>query len=208
MRDNFEIISLDLNFKKTTVVLFEESTHLPANFAGNSITKEILQPLPRSNYKKEKLLDQNVETHFYVEPKIRKTIDEAFSSPVTIVHLSSLLIDYLYRTSQDKLLVFTASKRIHIVLSNQSGLRFYNAYPFTSPEDFLYWILAVVEMHQIDINRLPVILSGRIGKEGPIPDLLKNYIPDLSYPPLAHWKTDLELDKYMYLDLYLANLCV
>lgn len=179
---------------------------MPQTIEGSDIAYQMLKPISRAPYLQDKLLDQNIKAHYYGNPAILKEVKNVFPHP-EFLHISSLLADYIYKTDQEKVFVFTSAQRIHILIANKGGLRFYNSFKFSAPEDFLYWIMLVLDSHNLDPKVIPVILGGRIGRNGPIIDLLSNYLGDVSFAELYNWHLPDGIEGHMYIDLYLAQLC-
>lgn len=179
---------------------------MPQNLDGSAIASQVLKPFKNSQYNSDKLLDQQIETHYYINPALNAEIRKNFANP-EYLHISTLMADYFYRTYQQKVFVFTASERMHILIANKDGLRFYNSYKFVSPEDFLYWLMVVLDLHHLDPAIVPVLLGGRIGKVGQITDLLNNYLGDVNFVEPYNWQLPPEVEKHMYIELYMAQTC-
>lgn len=96
-------------------------------------------------------------------------------------HFSSVLIESLainYKNKSDNKTLFVNLREniFDVVHFKEGKLNFYNAFRFRSKEDFIYFLLAVIEQLKLNPEEANIILSGYIEKGDPNYEMLYRYI--------------------------------
>jgi len=95
------------------------------------------------------------------------------------------------------------------VLQNET-LAFFNAYPYRSAKDFVYYAMLVFEQAALSPESTPVYLSGQLVEASEIYRLLSRYLPVMEFmDSRAIFRFDLENDQevaYQYFDLLSLSL--
>lgn len=103
---------------------------------------------------------------------------------------NSILVEKLLDASVnvDEKLVFVHVQPTHfeIVVVHNQKLLLYNSFEYSSPEDFLYYLLFTMEQLMLNPETVKVWLLGRINQENPLYALAYTYIRNVAvYNPVA-----------------------
>lgn len=97
-----------------------------------------------------------------------------------IVHFSSCLIESLLRQfrNQEKTQVFANihHKSFDLLIIEQRKLKFFNSFCYQTRDDFIYFLLFVMEQLSLNPESIPVHLLGEIEKESEIFEMAYKYI--------------------------------
>lgn len=98
-------------------------------------------------------------------------------------HSISVLVEKLLKINieQKSMFVNANSNTIDIVVIENSNLLLCNSFKINTKEDFLYYILFVVEQLQLNPEVFTLKLLGNISKANSKYDLLTNYIKNISF---------------------------
>lgn len=77
-------------------------------------------------------------------------------------HISTKTIEYSLKNADqtEKMFVFVREKEMEMVVARKEQLLFYNSFQYTTKEDFVYYILFVMEQLEQHPNTMEVILYG------------------------------------------------
>ena len=110
---------------------------------------------------------------------INNYIYDTFGS-FTYTHSSTILVDkilQLEKHAEDKKLYLNISKDyFEIVISDKGKLLLFNTFNYATKEDFIYYILFVMEQLKLNPEKTPVILLGEIEKDSNLYTILYKYI--------------------------------
>jgi len=98
-------------------------------------------------------------------------------------HHSSILVDKLIEKSNDDFYFYVnvSKKSIDIVVIEHQKLSFYNSFEYYSKEDFIYYILFVLEQLKIDPDKTPIHLLGEINKDSQLYQIAYTYIRTIHF---------------------------
>jgi hypothetical protein len=159
---------------------------------------------------KEKFTGVDVYSYFGLNQSQIQLLAGLFSG-FSLHHFSMVLADYYYPSEKAVLLAHFDEKWVHLFYTNESGFRFYNAYPTVTNEDALYFILTVYRHLGLDPFKDHLKLSGLIDRESPLFKLLHGYI---AYPEFAIItgisieSGNVSFPDHYYFDIALTALCV
>jgi hypothetical protein len=152
-----------------------------------------------------KNLDAN--TLYYLERTLCNEIKQEERS-VETVHISTAMSNYAYLTESD-CLIYLQGSSLHICCHRDGTFLFYNQFYCAGVNDYLYFILAVLQHFNIDYTSLEIQLAGEIDKSSRLYSNLKTYMPGLRLmDDLVQTREDLPSGKQLYFDLFLARTCV
>jgi len=91
------------------------------------------------------------------------------------------LIDaFLMESKREKQLnLHIQEDRFEIMYQMKGKLHFFNSFPYHSVEDFLYYLLFVLEQLQIDRDQIETTLHGEFEKQSKLYEMLYRYIRHL-----------------------------
>jgi hypothetical protein len=99
-------------------------------------------------------------------------------------HFSTILISNLLNTykfsEHPHLFVHLEKRRMYLLAISDNKLQLYNSFPFGSKEDFIYYILFVLEQLSMDPETVELVLSGEIDKESPMFKIAYTYVRKIS----------------------------
>lgn len=151
--------------------------------------------------------DLDAHTLYYMEKNLTEEIQENNRSAVT-VHISTAMSNYAYLTETD-CLIYLQGNSLHISCQRDGTFLFYNQFYCAGVNDYLYFILAVLQHFNIDYTSLEIQLAGEIDKSSRLFSNLKSYMPGLRLmDELVQTRKNLTSGKQLYFDLFLARTCV
>jgi hypothetical protein len=99
-------------------------------------------------------------------------------------HFSTTLLSNLlntYRFSEHPhLFVHLEKSRMYLVAISNSKLQLYNSFSFSTKEDFIYYILFVLEQLSMDPETVELVLSGQIDIDSPLYKIAYTYVRKIS----------------------------
>lgn len=152
-------------------------------------------------------LREEISTLHYMDKSIMKVMD-ASGLTFKTAHISTALASYTFLADAEVICYIDESK-IHICHAKNGKFQLYNQYHCEQAEDFLYYILLVLEHFKLHPHETSVHIGGYITHDSPLMRLLSAYIKKLVLVD-----DNLELPesnviaKQHYYDLYLCKSCV
>ncbi len=92
-----------------------------------------------------------------------------------IGHEVSLLLRNFARSGSPALFIHVHATWFYAISFNDKGLNFLNTFQYQTPEDFLYYLLSVVALPEVE--GLPVYFSGDVDGEHPCFNLARKHLP-------------------------------
>jgi|WetSurSiteA1Bulk_404760.scaffolds.fasta_scaffold00138_14 hypothetical protein len=90
-----------------------------------------------------------------------------------------------------------------VACTGDGNLKLYNTFPYVNESDLLYYVLYVCNQLRLDIQNIPLYLSGELSSKLSYLEILKQYIPGTSYaavhgiPALAPALGQLNVVKFL-----------
>ncbi len=94
-------------------------------------------------------------------------------------HVSSVFIDALYNTvdtTEDGVYINIEHQSLQVVILKNKCVLLYNYFDFTTPEDFIYYVLFTYEQKQLDTETVKLKLFGSLSKEDDLFAIAYKYI--------------------------------
>ena len=114
-------------------------------------------------------------------------------------HSAHVLIETLLQQETDthsKVYININSYHFEMVVIKNKNLEFYNFFEFSSPEDFLYYVLFTFEQLGLNPEEVPVYFTGAITEDNDIYQLAYTYIRHLNFlDPRYRFRFDVEADS-------------
>ncbi|WP_157662523.1 DUF3822 family protein [Winogradskyella sp. PC-19] len=114
---------------------------------------------------------------------INNYIFETFGE-FTYTHASTLFIDTVFKSelsNEDLLHINVDSGSMQVLVTKEKDIKLYNYFEFTSPEDFIYYILFTCEQELLNPDSLHLKLSGIINKDDALYKIAYKYIRNVSF---------------------------
>jgi hypothetical protein len=132
---------------------------------------------------------KNLDSYnLYLIPKVLKnTLAEIFPEHNLTSH-SSILIESLlimHRNSSDLKRIFINVRKFHldIVIMDGRKLLYFNTFNYRSKEDFIYFVIFVMDQLKLNPEENELILSGFIDKNSKIFETIYKYVRIVSFQP-------------------------
>ena len=127
------------------------------------------------------------------------TMENALSSYITHVDRIVSSMDPGY-----KVYVNALYDTLYIVVFRNEQLAYANVYEFTTAEDFLYYIMLIYKEFQLDQEKTPTFISGKMDSHSKLHDLISRYIRNLHFlQQNTSGEVGIEgLPEHIYFDLF------
>lgn len=135
--------------------------------------------------------------------------------PVRMIHQTSALIEGVLhqqeRTSAKKAGLFVEQHYLTVVVVRDGALEFCNIFYYNTPEDFIYFVIFVMQEQKLNPDQDPVTVWGDLTHDSELFSILRKYIrhvklgkkpSDISFS----YKFD-ELFDHRFFDVYSIHLC-
>ncbi|MDX5348376.1 MAG: DUF3822 family protein [Hymenobacteraceae bacterium] len=135
--------------------------------------------------------------------------------PIKLLHQTSALIEGVLhlagRAEQKQLFLHVEQNYLSILVVRNGQLEFCNIFHFISPEDFIYYIIFVMQELKLNPEQDPLVVWGDLTHDSELFTILRKYVRfvklgqkpnDISYS----YKFD-DLFGHRYFDLYSIHLC-
>ncbi len=102
-------------------------------------------------------------------------------------------------------------RKLQLAYFSGGKVLFYNAFPFSTATDVMYYTLLVYEQFQLDPAKVPLILSGEVMESSNIFKMLYRYVGEIQFAPLPdfiHWNNKFDgLPPHQFFTLFGLNQC-
>lgn len=126
----------------------------------------------------DNLKSQDIVSVYVPYININNYIFDTFGT-FTYKHASSVFIDALYhqnKTIEDGVYINVEQQSIQVVIIKNKCVSLYNHFEFTTPEDFIYYVLFTYEQKQLDTETVKLKLFGSISKDDDLFAIAYKYI--------------------------------
>jgi len=169
-------------FKKTFIILnSKESTLVPIKFYDRSkeviIIKTLLGIEDFDTYS-HNLKNAEVVLISALRTNLNQLIKNTFPK-AEMLNYSSLFIDEAIKLSVSKqiLLLNIGQQSFEVVSTNFGKINSHNYFDFTTSDEFMFFLLSFVKQNNIAIEKIHLLLSGKIAMDSKIGKSLKKYFP-------------------------------
>jgi hypothetical protein len=205
---------LTLPFKE--IVIYYEATEttlvpspLFAKEENGNFAHFNFDPAPNQQVLSDKI--QNLDTYIvYAVPKVFLNLFKEVLSTHALVCHAGRFIDLVLITNkktpiQKKIFLNVRRSFVDIAIPEGNKLLFFNSFEFRTREDFLYYLIFVMEQLAIHPEETELLLSGFIEKNSPMFDIFFKYVKNIRFVSKS------DAFKYSYLldeipDHYFYNL--
>jgi hypothetical protein len=177
--------SLNFKISDSDIILFDKLSHLDAYN---------LYPIPS---------------------KIKNKLLLLFSGCVLSSHSScfieTLLIMFKHLSDEKRIFVNVRTSYLDIVILEGKNLRFFNSFYFKTNEDFIYYVLFVMEQLNINPKKVELFFSGLINKNSRLFEMAYKYVAQIHFLSLPESFTYSyifnDIPGHHYFNLLSAGLC-
>ncbi len=116
---------------------------------------------------------------------LRFRIDKTFKRKSILHHsvplIESLSIQHKNQRTDNTIFIHFRKQYIDIVIFNNEGLLYYNAFYTPGEQDVLYYLLFVMEQLRFNPEETELVLLGNIRKQSSQYELLRTYVRNISF---------------------------
>lgn len=166
-----------------------KSTLIPKSFASSGTNREVLafnHPLTEEEVVLEDNIPAGEMTHLFAFSG--KALSSLTEIPgISKIHCaSSVLLELLvgqFRNLKldDKLFLHVRPRWFEVVCLRDKKLRFYNSFEYRTREDFIYFLLFVMDQLGLNPETSEVVLLGEIEKESAIYQIIYKYVRNVGF---------------------------
>lgn len=133
--------------------------------------------------------------------------------PYQLTHFASPILEALglEKTNNNELLIHVQETHFEVIYVPKGKLQFFNSFQYQSKEDFIYYLLYVMEQLKLEREVTKLVLLGEIEKESAIFKLLYTYIHEVvlgNRPKQVHFSAVLaEVNQHAHFSLFNLHLC-
>jgi hypothetical protein len=103
-----------------------------------------------------------------------------------VCHVSTVLIESIWMNFKNlitdkRIYIFVREEAFNMIIFEKKQLVYSNAFHFRAPEDFLYYVIFVMEQLNLNPEEVPVTLLGDISTKTPHFDLIFKYIRNVDF---------------------------
>lgn len=160
----------------------------------------------------------NTDAHllYSVPESIEKMVNKLFPNHILVSH-ASVLIDTLMMLNKNlpagkRLFVNVRNGHLDLVIIEGKNLIFYNSFPYHSKQDFIYYIIFVIEQLNLNPEEIDLKFSGKIDKKSTLFDMAWRYIRNIDFQELpANFRYSYlfnDIPPHYYFTLLNSGVCV
>lgn len=172
-------------------------------------------PYPVNELRHDALPGLNAYSIYHVPPAVGSLLERFFPGAGLHHHSTALINGILQKyinLGNDKLLhVNVARSRVDILRLKGKKLDYFNSFTYNTAEDFMYYLIFVVEQLGLNPESVELIISGEVDKHSSLVDLVMKYI---RYVQFVKRNDDFrysfvfdQLPGHYYYNLFNASLC-
>lgn len=217
-----ELSWLTSGFKRSRLILDQgKSSILPQALFNESEKKTVFDfniaggYYPEDELFHDHLSSLNAYTIYHVPKGIKDLLGNYFHGSSTY-HYSSAFIQAIFlknmnKDNDNKLFVNISSGRMDILRIKAKKLDYYNSFRFNTAEDFMYYLIFVVEQLGLNPESAEVLMMGELDKHSSLTDLAKKYVRNVGFSPrnddFRYSFVFDQLPGHYYFNLLNASLC-
>lgn len=135
----------------------------------------------------DKIINLDAFNLFPVPKILKHTLDELFPGHKFFSHakvlIDNLLIMYKNSLNQKRIFINVRKSYLDIVIFDGRNLVYFNTFNYKSKEDFIYFVIYVMDQLKLNPEEIEVIFSGMIEKNSMIFETIYKYVRNVSFQP-------------------------
>jgi hypothetical protein len=185
LKSHFQEVLFLIETSKTTLIpvpLFDENevdTFAGFNFPDND----------NSLFLHDRLIYPDTYNLYAIPKIIMETLKALFPRARFICHSSALIEGLMiqYKNLQEKKRAFvnTRNSYLDIVIIEGKNLLYHNSFKYSTKEDFIYYIIFVLEQLNLNPEETELILSGFIEKSSSLFEMVYKYVRSIRFRELS-----------------------
>lgn len=162
-----------------------------------------------------KHISTNAINIFAADKRLINWINSLYSKQIRVIHQGSALIEGILRydghTHEKTMFCIIDRGILHVFVSENQKLHYYNQFAVKSSNDYLKYIMLVFREFELKQRSQKVVLWGNINQQSPHVQLLHKYISNISFgnkPSYLKFSYVFDdIPDYSYFDLFSIFLC-
>jgi hypothetical protein len=208
--ENYKIKEVYNPYKLSEAIeeIFLENKWLSGNFKETRIVyinnKSTLVPVPLYDAKEEEIYfnfnheqddgedvycDKMINLNAYnlyaipsvIRSKLRELLQEFQLHHYMTTLIESLLILNKNKLSEKNIFINVNNNCFDIILLEENKLLYNNTFQYQTAEDFIYYLLYVLQQLELNPEQISVTLMGEIEKQTPLYDIIYKYIRNINF---------------------------
>jgi hypothetical protein len=153
---------------------------------------------------------------FSVDGSLQKTVENLFPTHnVQFIHQTSAVIKGVLqqpgRSTSKGLYIFVEHNYVTILVVSETGLQFCNIFHYQSPEDFIYYIIFVMQEQKLNPEQETIYVWGDITHDSALFSMLQKYIRAVKLgkrpADVAYSYKFEDLFEHRYFEVFSLHLC-
>lgn len=154
----------------------------------------------------EKLRQQRIVTISHVSNHDKKFVG-SINSKSKLHHISTAMANTAIDLA-DQMMVLFYDNQMSVLIHQEGGMKFFEQFTGTIPNDFLYYILYAAQTCNIEIAKLKIQIGGTIDENSALFVALKSYILNIEFFSSSRFHIDgAKLPYHYYMPLIIAKAC-
>jgi hypothetical protein len=202
---------LALGYGKTDIYYLSDCfTLVPENLFDKSNAKELLQfnqlSVEVMIVKNEKIAELDAVMVYGINKDSATILGNYFKNG-NLKHASVSWIEFLLAQKLDGefLHCYVQPTTIQIAFVKNNQLKFFNIYTYKTPEDFIFYLMNVVNQLGLDQDKTPLLFSGEVIADSAIYKLAYKYVRDIQFAQRPKWiqvSDEMNFAQHFYLNLF------
>jgi hypothetical protein len=209
-------------FNKIRVVINQgKSTLVPDALFNEKEQQQIFEfnvaggPFPANQLRNDHLKSLNAHSIYHVRGPMGDILGSHFSDAEVFHHSTSviqaLFMKYMNRENKNALFVNSGASRIDMMRIVDKKLEYYNSFIYNTAEDYMYYLIFVVEQLNLNPETLELVMMGEIEKHSKLSELAHKYIRNIKFlarnEDFRYSFVFDQLPDHYYFNLLNASLC-
>ena len=185
---------LNLSYKRVNI-LFEspKSTLIPTPLFDakeeKNYTKLNFTFSDDQKIRTDKLVNVDAYKLYTVPKQIIDLLNRLFPGYYLFSHagilIESLLILNKNQPVHKRCYVNVRNSYLDIIITEGRKLLYYNAFNYKTKEDFIYYLIFVLDQLKLNPEEIELVLSGCIDKNSKLFEIVYKYVRNITFPPLT-----------------------
>ena len=142
-------------------------------------------PYKESELHHDHLHSLNAYSIYHVPASLDSLINKFFPEAAVFHHSSaiiqSLYLKYMNQESDKHVFVNTGKSRVDILRLQGKKLEYFNSFRYNTAEDFMYYLIFVVEQLGLNPESVEMMMMGEVDKHSSLSDLVHKYIRNVHF---------------------------
>jgi len=172
-------------------------------------------PYQKTELKHDHLKSTNAYAIYRLPSQLQRLCEKYFPGAAvyhySTANIQSLFHKYRNADNDKQLFVNTAGTHIDILQIKNKKLDYYNSFSYNTTEDFMYYLIFVVEQLDLNPENVELMMLGEIEKHSSLSDLVHKYVRHIRFiernPEFRYSFVFDQLPPHYYYNLFSASLC-